>query len=81
MEIHLSQEMKSVLENSRRTALDHNNAIISPQHLLLALLSDRSGEAYALIGKIAGQQSVEPLLDAVISSLDKLPVAAGGEPA
>lgn len=33
-----------------------------------------------MIGKIAGQQSVEPLLDAVISSLDKLPVAAGGEP-
>ncbi len=40
MEINFSNEVKTVLENSRKEAIRHNNSIITPEHLFLALLAD-----------------------------------------
>ena len=40
MEINFSNEVKAVLENSRKEAIRHNNSIITPEHMFLALLAD-----------------------------------------
>ena len=40
MEINFSNELKSVLEKSRNEAVRHNNNVITPEHLFLALMGD-----------------------------------------
>lgn len=48
MEINFSNEVKAVLENSRKEAIRHNNSIITPEHLFLALLADTGSRVFAL---------------------------------
>ncbi len=61
MEINFSNNLKAVLENSRREAARHNNAVVTPAHLLLALINDPSSRAGSILEKIAREVSVYEL--------------------
>ncbi len=54
MEANFSNELKSLLELSRVEALRHNNKIIRPEHLLLALMSKDTTEAYRVLKEVVG---------------------------
>ena len=40
MDINFTEQLKAVLELSRQEAVRHNNAIITPEHMFLAILGD-----------------------------------------
>ena len=44
MDINFTEQLKAVLELSRQEAVRHNNAIITPEHMFLAILGDTGSE-------------------------------------
>ena len=62
MEINFSNEVKAVLENSRKEAIRHNNSIITPEHLFLALLADTGSRVFALLERVSRGASVYQLM-------------------
>lgn len=49
MNINFSNELKDVLTQSHREAVRHNNRVITPAHLLLALMNDTDQPPFKLI--------------------------------
>ncbi|MDE7119022.1 MAG: ATP-dependent Clp protease ATP-binding subunit, partial [Muribaculaceae bacterium] len=69
MEINFSNELKSVLEKSRQEAVRHNNSIITPEHLLLALLGYPGSRGFSLLEKVSRNVSVFQLRQQLDDSL------------
>lgn len=49
MDTNFSNQLRAVLDLSRREAVRHNNNAITPAHLLLALISDFGSRAFQLV--------------------------------
>lgn len=79
MEINFSNEVKSVLENSRAEAIRHNNSIITPEHLLLALLADTGSRAFGVLERVSHGASVYELRQHLDDSLYDTTAPLGGE--
>ena len=80
MDINLSQELKTILENSRQEAIKHNNSVIRPEHLLLALMADFGSTSVHIMEKAAHDSSVYELQQGLDSALFESSPAAGVEP-
>ena len=79
MEINFSNEVKTVLENSRKEAIRHNNSIITPEHLFLALLADTGSRVFALLERVTRDVSVFQLRQQLDDSLYDATAPLGGE--
>ena len=79
MEINFSNEVKAVLENSRKEAIRHNNSIITPEHLFLALLADTGSRVFALLERVSRGASVYQLRQQLDDSLYDATAPLGGE--
>ena len=80
MDINLSQELKTILENSRQEAVKHNNTVIRPEHLLLALMADFGGAPVHLMEKVTRDSSVYELQQGLDNALFEASPATGVEP-
>lgn len=69
MDINFTDQLKSVLELSRQEAVRHNNNIINPEHLFLALLADTGSEVFSLLERISRSVSVYQLRQQLDDSL------------
>ncbi len=49
MDTNFSQQFRDTLEKSRREAIRHNNASLTPAHYLLALISDFGGKPFQMV--------------------------------
>ncbi|MDE6308745.1 MAG: hypothetical protein K2L81_00980, partial [Muribaculaceae bacterium] len=49
MDTNFSQQLREVLDRGRREAVRHNNTVITPAHLLLALISDFGSRSFQMI--------------------------------
>ena len=78
MEINFSNEVKTVLENSRKEAVRHNNSIINPEHMLLALLADPGSRVFSLLQRVAGE-SLHKLRQELDDSIYDSTAPLGGE--
>jgi ATP-dependent Clp protease ATP-binding subunit ClpC len=79
MEINFSNEVKTVLENSRKEAIRHNNSIITPEHLFLALLADTGSRVFALLERVSHDVSVYQLRQQLDDSLYDTTAPLGSE--
>lgn len=80
MDINFTDQLKSVLELSRQEAVRHNNDIINPEHLMLAILGDTGSKTVALLEKISRNVSVYQLRQQLDDSLfDTTSGRIGGE--
>ena len=79
MDINFSNEVKQVLENSRREAVRHNNSIITPEHLLLAMLADSGSWVFALLERVSRGSSMVTLRQQLDDSLYDTSAPLGGE--
>ena len=79
MEINFSNEVKTVLENSRKEAIRHNNSIITPEHLFLALLADTGSRVFALLERVTRDVSVYQLRQQLDDSLYDTTAPLGSE--
>jgi len=79
MDINFSNEVKQVLENSRREAVRHNNSIITPEHLLLAMLADSGSRVFALLERVSRGSSMATLRQQLDDSLYDTSAPLGGE--
>lgn len=61
MEIIYSDELKKVFELSHTEAVRHNNEILTPAHLMLAMTSDTSGRVVSLMEKVSKGVSIYEL--------------------
>ena len=69
MEINFSNELKSVLEKSRNEAVRHNNNVITPEHLFLALMGDTGSRVFSLMERASRNVSVYQLRQELDDSL------------
>ncbi len=80
MEINFTEQLKNILELSRKEAVRHNNSIINPEHLFLAILGDTGSEAFSLLEKISRNVSVYQLRQQLDDTLfDSSTVAIAGD--
>ncbi len=79
MNINFSQEIKNVLENSRNEAVRHNNSVITPEHLVLALLADPGSRVFTILERVAKDVSVYELRQKLDESLYNDSAPLGGE--
>jgi len=79
MEINFSNEVKLVLENSRKEAIRHNNSIITPEHMFLALLADTGSRVFSLLERVSRGSSVYQLRQQLDDSLYDATAPLGGE--
>ncbi|MDE6627751.1 MAG: ATP-dependent Clp protease ATP-binding subunit [Muribaculaceae bacterium] len=78
MEINFSNEVKTVLDNSRKEAVRHNNSIITPEHMLLALLADPGSRVFSLLQRVASE-SLHKLRQNLDDSIYDATAPLGGE--
>ncbi len=69
MDINFTNQLKNILELSRKEAVRHNNNIINPEHLFLALLSDTGSAEFSMLEKISRNVSVYQLRQQLDDSL------------
>jgi len=79
MDIHLSAELKNVLEASRNEAVSRSNPVIQPQHLLAALLADADGRAARLLSEVSRDMSVYEMYANMTNELSELPTGVQAE--
>ena len=79
MEINFSNEVKIVLENSRKEAIRHNNSIITPEHIFLALMADTGSRVFSLLERASKDVSVYQLRTRLDDSLYDATAPLGGE--
>lgn len=80
MDINFTEQLKTVLELSRQEAVRHNNAIINPEHLFLAILGDTGSNVFSMLEKISRNVSVHQLRQQLDDSLfDASGQRVGGE--
>ncbi len=81
MNINYSEQLRNVLEESRRQAIRHNNVLLTPAHLLLVLMSDASGHAVELMNKASKDGTVHSLYKELDDSLFEITQREPAEPA
>ena len=69
METYFSNELKSVLDQSRVEASRHNNSTIKAEHMLMAILSQPKSQAYITLQKLLDDDTLYQLRDTLDSSL------------
>ncbi len=69
MEIIYSDELKKVFELSHTEAVRHNNEILTPAHLMLAMTSDTTSRVVSLMEKVSKGVSVYELRQQLDDSL------------
>jgi ATP-dependent Clp protease ATP-binding subunit ClpC len=69
MDINFTEQLKTILELSRKEAVRHNNNIINPEHLFLALLGDTGSAEFSMLEKISRNVSVYQLRQQLDDSL------------
>lgn len=79
MEINFSNEVKTVLENSRTEAVRHNNSIITPEHIFLAMLASTDSRVFSLLERVSRNVSVYQLRQQLDDSLYDTSAPLGGE--
>ena len=79
MEINFSNEVKIVLDNSRKEAIRHNNSIITPEHIFLALMADTGSRVFSLLERASKDVSVYQLRTRLDDSLYDATAPLGGE--
>lgn len=62
MDNRFSDNFKNMMGMARQQALRHNSPTVEPEHLLLAIAANRSGEAMAMLERAAFQSEVENLV-------------------
>lgn len=86
METNFSKELKEVLSHSHHEALRHNNRVITPAHMLLALMHNNEGDAFKLIERVSSadtsayelkQELDNRLFEDSIANGDNTAVSAG----
>ena len=81
MDINYSEQLRNVLEESRRQAVRHNNVLLTPAHLLLVLMSDASGHAVELMNKASKDGSILSLYKELDDNLYEVTQRESSEPA
>lgn len=66
MDNKFSDNFKNMMTEARRQVMRHNNRVIAPEHLLLAILADKTGEPYQSVDRLVSGRP----LDELISTLD-----------
>ena len=61
MDTNFSDILKNVLANSHEEAIRHNNTVVVPAHLLLALLSTPQSNVSELIDRVSTDKTSEEL--------------------
>ncbi len=69
MDTNFSQQLREVLDRGRREALRHNNGVITPAHLLLALISDFGARSFHMIEHATSDMSAYELQQGLDQSL------------
>lgn len=69
MDINFTEQLKNILELSRQEAVRHNNDIINPEHMFLAILGDTGSKVFSLLEKISRNVSVYQLRQQLDDSL------------
>ncbi|MCM1337110.1 MAG: ATP-dependent Clp protease ATP-binding subunit [Candidatus Amulumruptor caecigallinarius] len=79
MDINFSNELKGVLSQSHREAVRHNNRVITPAHLLLALMKDADQPPFKLIEHASSADtSAYELMQALDNRLFEESIATAG---
>ena len=68
-----------MMSAARAQAIQHNNTVIEPAHLMLAVLTDRDGESYATIDRVAKGRTAEDLRSYLDNELYELSMPASPE--
>jgi len=61
LQANFSPELQKLLRQVHNEAIRHNNSVITPEHILLALLSDTASRPFALIERVAREVSAYEL--------------------
>ena len=61
MDINFTEQLKNILELSRQEAVRHNNDIINPEHMFLAILGDTGSKVFSLLEKISAPPTARRL--------------------
>ena len=69
MDINFTEQLNNILELSRQEAVRHNNDIINPEHMFLAILGDTGSQVFSLLEKISRNVSVYQLRQQLDDSL------------
>ena len=69
MDINFTEQLKNILELSRQESVRHNNDIINPEHMFLAILGDTGSQVFSLLEKISRNVSVFQLRQQLDDSL------------
>lgn len=69
MDNKFSDKFKQAMIEARQQALRHNNPVIGPEHMLLAILSDTDGEAYAIVDSIVEAGRLSELVNTLDESM------------
>jgi len=78
----VSDEAKKVIQNAIKVAADFNHFIIDCEHLLIALLSDRKLNSYAIIERIGqSPEKIKEQVETIFSEISKATGDAAGFPA
>lgn len=65
MDNKFSDKFKRIMTDAREQALRHNNPVIGPEHMLLAILSDAEGEAYTTVDSLIEGNRLPELISAL----------------
>ncbi|MDE6301437.1 MAG: ATP-dependent Clp protease ATP-binding subunit [Muribaculaceae bacterium] len=79
MDITFSDNFKNMMSAARAQAIQHNNTVIEPAHLMLAVLTDRDGESYSTIDRVAKGRTAEDLRSYLDNELYELSAPASPE--
>ena len=79
MNVIYSDNLKESLEKSRQEAVRHNNAVLTPAHLLLALLSESGGRVMSIIDRCTTSSSASALRQQLDDSLYNPGAIVSGE--
>lgn len=79
MDNKFSDNFKTMLGEARRQAQLHNNLLVEPAHLLLAVLSDPNEDAYALLDNVTEGSSLNDLKDYLDNEIFELSGTSGSE--
>ncbi len=79
MNSQFSDRLKSVMGQAREQALRHNNSTILPEHLLLAILSDRDSDEYAAADALIPNSNLDRMLSALDDGMFEISAKQNGD--
>ena len=71
MDTIFSNELKSVLDQSRTEAMRHNNSVVGPEHMLMAIMSQQGSLAFRAVQQMLSDDMMYGLLDSLDQGLYK----------